>query len=541
MSSFLTFLKSKQIQPPSENNGIDHDLYSDIIKKGILNEDEASVLFADYLNLSHYQSSTTDHFPQSFRKILSYSFLKTHLVLPLRRQDNSIIILTSHFKDLDVFSYLSFLLREEYQIYFTTRSYLLDKIKQIYEKTSEPNKTTSSSFLEKDIGFDLLDNDEARPTISQLNQLIKQAIESKASDIHFEAQEGFIQVRLRIDGSLVLLQSFQKEVGFKLINRVKIMARFDLAKHLLPQDGQFKVYIGSNEYDIRASTTPTIFGERVVLRVLERNNKYLDIKNLKIPGKVYNFITNSVQKSGGIVLVTGPTGSGKTTTLYSALSTIDAQSKNIMTIEDPVEYRLPLASQISINPKVGYSFSKGLKHILRQDPDIILIGEIRDTETAKIAIQASLTGHLVLSTLHTRNAITSITRLIELGVEPYLLSSTLLGVINQRLVRKNCPNCLIRKPISESQKKYFSNSSIKYTMESTGCEICLNTSFKGRQGIFELLQVDQKVQAIISQKSTNLSNENIPQDSYIPLWQDGIRLVEDGVISLNEFLRVTME
>lgn len=534
-------MKKKKIHPNLENIESDHDLYSHIIQKGILNEDEASLLFADYLNLSHYQINPTDHFPKSFKRTLSYSFLKTHLVLPLKRENNSTIILASHFKNLDIFSYLSFLLREEYRVYFTTRNCLLDKIKQIYEKSNEPNNPTNSNFLEKNIGFDLLEDDEARPTISHLNQLIRQAIESKSSDIHLETQEGCAQIRLRIDGSLVLLQSFQKETGFKLINRVKVMAQFDLAKHLLPQDGQFKVYIGSNEYDIRASTTPTIFGERVVLRILERNNKYLDINNLKIPQKVYNFITRSVQKSGGIVLVTGPTGSGKTTTLYSALSTIDAKSKNIMTIEDPVEYRLPLASQISINTKVGYSFSKGLKHILRQDPDIILIGEIRDTETAKIAIQASLTGHLVLSTLHTRNALTSITRLIELGVEPHLLSSTLLGVINQRLVRKNCPNCLIKKPILDSQKKYFPNSSINYITESTGCEACLNTSFKGRQGIFELLQVDQHLQTVISQRNINLNSENISHDSYTPLWKDGIRLVEEGIISLNEFLRVTMD
>ncbi len=375
---------------------------------------------------------------------------------------------------------------------------------------------------------DLLEAANDAPIIRMLNALLTQAARDGASDIHIEPYERNSSVRFRVDGTLREVVQPNKALHAALISRLKIMAELDIAEKRLPQDGRISLRIGQRAIDVRVSTLPAAHGERAVLRLLDKSESKFTLEGLGMSGDVLAGFRRLVQQPHGIVLVTGPTGSGKTTTLYAALQTIDTATTNVLTVEDPIEYELPGIGQTQVNPKIELTFAKALRAILRQDPDVIMIGEIRDFETAQIAIQASLTGHLVLATLHTNDAPSAVTRLTDMGVEPFLLSSSLLGVLAQRLVRKLCPHC--RR--ADAQGRWH----------PVGCEHCGQTGYKGRTGVYELMVADDAVRALIHNRAAESELFAAAQAAGLrTMRDDGERLVAEGVTSLEEVLRVTRE
>jgi general secretion pathway protein E len=376
---------------------------------------------------------------------------------------------------------------------------------------------------------DLLETEDDAPIIRMINALLTQAARDGASDIHIEPFESYSAVRFRVDGSLRDVVRPRRELHAALVSRIKIMASLDIAEKRLPQDGRITLRIGGRPVDVRVSTLPTGHGERAVLRLLEKDAGRLDLGKLGMAAPTLAAFDRLVHQPHGIVLVTGPTGSGKTTTLYSALNRIDATTVNVMTVEDPIEYDLEGIGQTQVNARIDMSFAKALRSILRQDPDVIMIGEIRDLETAQIAVQASLTGHLVLATLHTNDSVSAVTRLIDMGVEPFLLASSLLGIGAQRLVRKLCPQCRQPDPISHGWR-------------AVGCLACNKTGFAGRTGIYELLVIDDEIRALVHRNSGEGEIRAAAQRNGMQMMRDdGQRWVQAGITSLDEVVRVTRD
>jgi len=375
---------------------------------------------------------------------------------------------------------------------------------------------------------DLLEASNDAPIIRMLNALLTQAAKDGASDIHIEPYERSSSVRFRVDGTLREVVQPNKALHAALISRLKIMAELDIAERRLPQDGRISLRIGGRAVDVRVSTLPSAHGERAVLRLLDKGESKFTLEGLGMSGDTLAKFDKLVQQPHGIVLVTGPTGSGKTTTLYASLGRIDTATTNVLTVEDPVEYELAGIGQTQVNPKIDLTFAKALRAILRQDPDVIMIGEIRDYETAQIAIQASLTGHLVLATVHTNDAPSTVTRMIDMGVEPFLLSSSLIGVLAQRLVRKLCPNC---KKV-DARGRYH----------PVGCAQCSNTGYKGRTGVYELMVIDDKLRALIHGRAAESQLFVAAEATGLrSMREDGERLIVEGITSPEEVMRVTRE
>ncbi len=376
---------------------------------------------------------------------------------------------------------------------------------------------------------DLLETEDDAPIIRMINALLTQAARDGASDIHIEAFESYSLVRFRVDGTLRDVVRPKRALHAALVSRIKIMAALDIAEKRLPQDGRITLRVGGRPVDVRVSTLPTGHGERVVLRLLEKDLSKLELTNLGMSQAALERFDQLIHLPHGIILVTGPTGSGKSTTLYAAIRRLDKNTTNIMTVEDPIEYDIEGIGQTQVNPKIEMTFAKALRAILRQDPDVVMIGEIRDLETAQIAVQASLTGHLVLATLHTNDSASAVTRLIDMGIEPFLLSSSLLGVMGQRLVRKLCPKCRVQ-------------DSPAGPWRAVGCDNCGNTGYVGRTGIYELLIVDDEMRMLIHQGANDADVRRIAErGGMVNMRQDAQRWVVSGVTSQEEALRVTRE
>lgn len=376
---------------------------------------------------------------------------------------------------------------------------------------------------------DLLETEDDAPIIRMINALLTQASRDGASDIHIEPFESYSLVRFRVDGSLRDIVRPRREIHAALVSRIKIMAQLDIAEKRLPQDGRITLRIGGKPVDVRVSTLPTGHGERAVLRLLDKEAGRLDLAKLGMSQRHRDQFNRLVHEPHGIVLVTGPTGSGKSTTLYSAIAQLDVNMTNILTVEDPVEYDLDGVGQTQVNPRIDMTFAKALRSILRQDPDVIMIGEIRDLETAQIAVQSSLTGHLVLATLHTNDSASAVTRLIDMGVEPFLLSSSLLGVLAQRLIRKLCEQCKEPDPVAGG-------------FRAVGCLNCGKTGFQGRTGVHELLLVDDPIRALIHNKESEAAIRATARDNgLMTMREDGQRWIDAGDTSIDEVIRVTRD
>lgn len=390
---------------------------------------------------------------------------------------------------------------------------------------------------------DLLDSENDAPVIRLINALIAEAVKVKASDIHIEPYEKALSVRLRIDGVLREILSLPARMTPVLTSRVKVMARLDIAERRVPQDGRISIALGGKAVDVRVSTLPARFGERVVMRILDKDEARLNLDGLGMPAEILARFKQVLARPNGIILVTGPTGSGKTTSLYGALSLLNEPSRNILTVEDPVEYAIDGVGQTQINPKVGMTFATGLRAILRQDPDIVMVGEIRDVETAEIAVQASLTGHLVLSTVHTNSAAGAITRLRDMGVEAFLLSSTLAAVMAQRLVRRLCPSCKEPYTPDAATRDMVGVRAGEATMlyRPTGCGRCNQTGYEGRIGVYELIVIDEKLKRLIHDGA---NEQDIAAYAFVrsdTLVQSGFRHAIEGTTSVEEVMRVVRQ
>ncbi|MBI5346450.1 MAG: type II/IV secretion system protein [Chlamydiae bacterium] len=504
---------------------------------------EEGCLLAKKLDIPILDSIKDFDFVQKSQKIIPYLFAKEHLHLALEEKNNKIVVALNDPLNFEAIKELKFLLQKEIQIVFASKECIEEAIELCYHQKEEETKHLFVSSKEEQNNssldeYDLLERSAQNPAVQILNAVLMEALQQGASDIHFEPYENKLNIRYRLDGILQSRRSPPSEYASQIISRIKVMAKLDIAEKRLPQDGRIKLKMGKREIDFRVSTVPIIWGERIVLRILDKSNLILGLNKLGMDDRLLNNFQKMLHSSEGIVLVTGPTGSGKTTTLYSAISELSATEKNIITIEDPVEYKLSNIAQIAVNPKINLNFARGLRHILRQDPDIIMIGEIRDFETAEIAIQSALTGHLVLSTLHTNDAPSALTRLSDMGIEPYLLSSSIVGILAQRLVRKICVHCKeLYKPTLEELKEL--NLDVDELYLGKGCNQCFNTGYKGRVGIYELMNISLDVKKQIMKSVDAEEIKKALQGRFFSLRDSGSILVKEGITSPSEVFRVT--
>ena len=488
-----------------------------------------------------------------FTKQIPIQYLRKHKMVPLETPDDTLIAVNdpSDFQALDDLRHM--LGWEDVQVILSTRAAILSAINMAYDLGHDSSEefiqdmngeSPDSIISEIEETADLLDDTSDAPVIKLVNLLLSRAVKARASDIHIEPFKQSLVIRYRIDGILYNIMNLPKGIQSSLASRIKIMAKLDIAEKRLPQDGRIDVKIGDNAIDIRVSMIPIAFGERIVLRLLDKTGTIFKLTDLGIDLERLTVLHNLIHSPYGIILVTGPTGSGKTTTLYAALSTINNPEINIITIEDPIEYQIEGIEQIQVNPKIDLTFANGLRSIVRQDPDVILVGEIRDKETAEIAIQSSLTGHLVFSTLHTNDAASTITRLIDMKMEPFLISSSVIAIIAQRLVRTLCPDCKESyTPGYESlasigiETKMLENNKIYRSMK---CPACMNTGYRGRTAIFEMMVLNDDLKKVILKTSdANQIRSEAIKSGMSTLMHDGARKVLEGITSIEEVYRVT--
>ncbi|MCX8082075.1 MAG: GspE/PulE family protein [bacterium] len=483
-----------------------------------------------------------------------FSFLKNNCILPLKNDRGEILIATDDLLKIDI-SEIKTRLNRDIKIALASTETIQKCLDKYYyhpttsQKVIDDLSSEEMTHLEEDIDIEsmnLLDLANKAPIIRLVNQILYKAISMRASDVHIQIGESVLKVRYRIDGILHDIFILPRKFHPAIVTRIKIISNLDIAEKRIPQDGRTSIKVDSKKIDIRVSIIPTFFGESVVLRLLDRSTFLFTLNELGFSEDTYKKFNELIHLDHGIILLTGPTGSGKTTTLYAALSKINNPDINIITLEDPVEYNIEGINQIQVNPKVGLTFANGLRSILRHDPNIIMVGEIRDRETAEMAIQASLTGHLVFSTLHTNDSTSAIIRLIDMGIEPYLIASSLVGVMAQRLVRLNCPWCSeeTQPPVKELQQIFSERdvvAKIKY-ISGKGCKTCLNEGYYGRKGIFELLIIDEEIRGLISEKisATELKKTALKK-GLVTLRMDGALKIKEGLTTVSEVLRVTQE
>lgn len=483
-------------------------------------------------------------------KLINFSKAKQDLILPLYKENNRVIVAMVDPANIMALDDIKMIAKAEVEPVVVPKSEFLDTISRLW--TTQEMKEIIEDFIrveEKEQQFQEIEEvmEETGPTAKLVNGLLLDAVSQGASDIHIEPIEKGVRVRFRIDGILHEIAEFPKKFHAPIISRIKIISDMDIAERRVPQDGRIKMIIRGNTYDFRVSTLPGVFGEKAVLRILGRGEISLSLESLGFSEENYKKYVKILKTPYGIILVTGPTGSGKSTTLYASLNMISSPDINIITVEDPVEYQLPGIHQVQVNPKAGLTFASALRSILRQDPDVILVGEIRDEETARIAIQAALTGHLVLSTLHTNDAPSAVTRLIDMGIEPFLISSSLLGAVSQRLVRRICPKCKISyEPNIDEFRILEENLGNKFDLKNItlykgkGCTFCNNRGYKGRTAIHEIMLIDDDVRELILKKvSKETIRETARKKDMYTLREDGILKVLSGITTIEEIMRVT--
>ncbi len=525
-----------------------------LIKRGIATEDDVLTALSENYGVAYQRHIEFEDPENLFSKIPVY-FLKRNKIVPFKYVKKTIFVAIVDVLNIQPFDDLKMLypgyhfepvLTSDNELQKTISSHF-DIIKaestdEVLEDLEESDfEILSSPITETE---DILDMANEAPIIRLVNMIFRQAVNDRASDIHIEAYEKDLIVRFRIDGILYQMFTPPKKYQGAITSRIKIMANLNIAENRLPQDGRIQIKIGGKDIDIRVSIFPTYYGERVVLRLLNKSDMKFDLNSLGFSKGALEIFNSILEKTHGIILVTGPTGSGKTTTLYSGLTRLNTSDVNILTVEDPIEYQLHGIGQMQVKPKIDLTFANGLRSILRQDPDIIMIGEIRDLETAEIAVQAALTGHKVFSTLHTNDAASGITRLIDMGVEPFLIASSVNAFLAQRLVRTICQDC---KEAFKPTAKSLSKLGIKPAQlkggklyRGKGCKACLDTGYRGRTGIYELLPVSNEIRkAILTHAEANQLKEIALSEGMKTLLEDGIQKAIDGITTLEEVLRVS--
>lgn len=519
-----------------------------IVDRGWVTEQDILKSLSEQLSVP-YIRLRADLYDPDVVNLLDKSIAKRLKVLPLFKIRDELSLATADAQAVPSFNEIEERLGCRVRPILARREDILDNINDAYS-----NSNFASEFVgELEEDFEVIDNqldqdyaaiDEvaaASPVINLINSIIQRAVQDHASDIHIEPARGKSRVRFRIDGLLYEVMSPKVELHPALVSRLKVMANLDISERRLPQDGRIQVQTQGRSVDLRFSSLPGLYGEKVVLRVLDKNQAILDVNKLGMSDESLGVFTNLLDSSYGLLLVTGPTGSGKTTSLYAAINYLNSIEKNIVTIEEPVEYQVDIVNQNEVKSKIGLTFAKVLKHVLRQDPDVVMVGEIRERETAEIAVQAALTGHLVLSTLHTNDSVGAINRMIDMGIEPYLLSSAMIGVVAQRLVRVICPACKtssLAPPELVKRYGWPENEAVRL-YRGRGCIECYDSGYKGRIGIYESLKVDAELQQLII---TNPSRDQL--DAYIEeqriktLFADGLKRVREGVTTIEEVTRV---
>ena len=530
-----------------------------------MGEEAAIRSLADYFNLP-YIDLNTYLVDENVLNLIPEETARRHTLIPLFKIGNFLTVAMANPLNIIALDEMRNRTKTDIEIVITTEEKIRKALDQYYGLTANLLENTLQHFVNgkaeetpsdpgeyqktysikaDDVRTDSM---EGVPATRMFDLIVIQAIRDRASDIHFEPDEKSLRIRFRIDGFLYEFHNFPKRIHPSLISRIKVLSEMDIAETRLPQDGNFNVTLENRGFEIRVSTFPTIYGENVVLRILDQTSPLIHLEDLGFSEEMLLRYRQLIQRPNGIILVTGPTGSGKTTTLYASLNMINSKSKNIITIEDPVEYRLSLIRQTQVNLKAGITFATGLRSILRQDPDIIMVGEIRDLETSQIAIQAALTGHVVLSTLHTNDAPEAITRLMDIGVEPYLISSSVIGILAQRLVRTICPECKTSYPVdpqclSELGEDFSKSKEPIPLYKGKGCKNCKQSGYYGRKGMFELFLINDRIKQLISEKApARLIRETaVKQLGMISLREDGLRKVLNGMTTLEEVERVAFK
>jgi general secretion pathway protein E len=526
-----------------------------LLKKKALTEKELLSTFSSHFDIPFWPDLPIERINADYTQLLPIQYLKKQKIAPIEFADGSrfVIAVNDPFRFQFVDDICRELGRYDVEIVLSTQEAIAAAINMAYDLSQGSAKeffqemkegSPDSLISEIEETADLLDETSEAPIIKLVNLLVSGAIRDRASDIHIEPYQNILKIRYRIDGILYDILSLPRRIQSPLISRVKIMARLNIAEKRLPQDGRIEIRIADRSVDIRVSVIPTAFGERVVLRLLDKTSAILQLSDLGMDERRIGLFNRLIKYPYGIILVTGPTGSGKTTTLYAALSTINQPGINIITIEDPIEYQIEGIGQIQVNPKIDLTFAAGLRSIVRQDPDVILVGEIRDRETAEIAIQSSLTGHLVFSTLHTNDAASAVTRLIDMGIEPFLVTSSVIAVVAQRLIRVLCPRC--REPYVPDEESLRNVGIDREKLKDhvlyvrKGCPACMNTGYRGRTAIFEIMLMDEDLKRLILKTSdANQINDLAISRGMATLLQNGAEKVLQGITTLEEVLRVT--
>lgn len=482
----------------------------------------------------------------------SVKFMKQYRVVPIGKDNGVLKVAMADPLDLYALAALRLYFKGDIEIVLSNEKDIEEAIEQYFGNSVQMTSIMEGISEEAAESLDTEIKDDVHhlrnmaleaPIVKLVNMLITKAIEGRASDIHIEAFENKIMVRYRIDGILIEAESLPKKLQSAVISRIKIMSKMNIAERRLPQDGRIKLRISGREIDMRLSTLPTLYGESVVMRILDRGNVLTSLEELGFPEAALNQFRRLIAMPYGMVLVTGPTGSGKTTTLYAALSKLNSFDRKIITIEDPIEYEIDGINQMQVKPKIGLTFANGLRHIVRQDPDIIMVGEIRDKETAEIAIHSALTGHLVFSTLHTNDAPGAITRLLDMGIESFLVSSALTGVLAQRLIRVICPACKRLLSSDKGRLKEIGANEINFEAYfGEGCDDCRHTGYKSRTGIFELMALNDDIKRLVLEKaSADVIRQKARSQGMGVLRECGWQKVKSGITTIDEVLRVTQE
>ncbi len=526
-----------------------------LISQKLVAEEEIFKALSLQLNIPYWEEIADGGVDLEVLRTVPINFCKRHILLPLKSEGEIVQVAVAEPLDLAPMDDLQLLLKKPVQAVLARPSTVMHAINRSYDLISETTEQMVEDLHEEELDLltteleepkDLLDASDEAPIIRLVNSILYNSVKQRASDIHIEPFEKELVVRFRIDGVLYDMVRPPKRFQSSTVSRIKIMAGLNIAEKRLPQDGRIRIKIGGKDVDIRVSVIPTAHGERIVMRLLDRTQVLLRLEEIGLTGQKLEQMRKLIRMSYGIMLETGPTGSGKTTTLYAALSEINTPDKNIITVEDPIEYQLKGIGQIQVNPKIDLSFARGLRAILRQDPDVIMVGEIRDLETAEIAIQASLTGHLVLSTLHTNDAPTAITRLVDMGIEPFLVSSSLTGVVAQRLIRVLCPRC--KEPYVPTDEELEELGVERHQLQNGHfyrrgkCQKCSETGYLGRSGIYELLMVDDEIQNLILKGSdANVIRRAAIGKGMTTLRQDGAEKVVAGQTTVQEVARVSQD
>ena len=527
-----------------------------LVRLGAIREEQLVMVLGKQLNIPFFSLGSGMLKPtmdQGLDKLIPEDFAFKNIVLPISRTLRSLTVAVSDPLDIILIDNLKKLTGCEINLVIATRSDILKSIEDFYGKSQmlkdaveasyriTPSQGATEDSMEQELSLDrLIARAEEAPVVKLVDLIIRQAIDERASDIHIEPFKDRISLRYRIDGKLYEMPPPAKHLHLPIVSRIKILSKMDIAEKRLPQDGAIMVKIEDRQIDIRVSTIPTIYGEKVVLRILDKSSIILDLGQMGFESRQLEIIRKMVNMPYGLVFLTGPTGSGKTTTLYAILNEIKSPSKNILTIEDPVEYKLDGINQVQVKPEIGLTFASALRSFLRQDPNVMLVGEVRDLETAQICVRAALTGHLVLSTLHTNDAASAIGRLMDIGIEPYMVAPSLLLVVAQRLLRRLCPEC--KEPYEPSPDQ-LPNVTLKADLiyRARGCPKCNQLGYKGRTCIAEVMPIDKQLQELINQRASyQRLKEAARAQGMHTLYESAIRKVEEGITSLEEALSVTL-